>query len=426
MDEFSVFFYVAVILVGLPLLYAIRIAEPEHELILCIATAVAIVVFMLLLYVVDDAMPFNGGGDDEGYFDASNLHPDSIETALGVIVFYQTQPGYSFLLMIVDLFVQGLYLKKAFNILLFVLNALMWYRIGLLTTDRKTALRIFFGVLLATPLMFYFLFLLKDMAIATVQTALLLWTLAFVMTEKRIYLGLIVLAFILTALLRLPSILMEGALVVGVLFFYRAVWFERWRSARLSQAIVAGLVLAAAGGLYVLVTNAEFIQLIGISGARSFGGEGLSNQVDAYLAKAQGSPLFIVPIFFLITLNGLYALSSPLDPSIVEGLTALPWIFIGLPLFLWSGYYFLNNWRAMGPRERAFYLLMFFITLLFLGQSMVVYDTTRWRMPGLPAMLALSALGWITMGERRGVILSSWAGGMSLLLTVYYVFIAGG
>ncbi|HEY4942142.1 MAG TPA: hypothetical protein VII56_12010 [Rhizomicrobium sp.] len=425
MDELSVFFYVTVILFALPLVYAIRIAKPEHELILGISTSVAIIAFLLLLYVVNEAIPFAGGGDDELYFDISNIGPDSIESAFGVIAFYAQQPGYGFLLMVVDLFVHGLYLKKALNVSLFVLDALMWYRIGLLTANRKIALRFFFAVLFATPLMHYFLFLFKDMTITIVQTALLLWTLDFIFTERRRNLLLIFFGFLMTVMLRLPAVLLEGAMVAGVLFFYRHVWFARWQDASLTRVVVGIGMIAGAAFLYVIVTNSEFIQLLGIAGTRSFGDEGLSSQVGVYLQKAQGSPLFIVPVFFLITLNGLYALSRPLSADIIEGLSALPWIYVGLPLFLWSAYYFLGNWRAMLSREKALYLSLFFITALFLAQSIVVFDTTRWRMPGIPVMFALSALGWTTLGNRRGLVLATWAVGISLLLGLYY-FTSGG
>src|SRR2546428_10160321 len=153
----------------LPLTWAIAVVVAERRdcsLLLSGVTA-AWAVLGSLLILVNEWMPFIGWGDDTSYFDLAATPIRSLSDAFDFTRFahFIDQPGYPWLLSILNHFIgHDLLSFKLFNLFLFIVLALVWYRIGTLLESPAFGRYVFVGVLCLTPLWLYFLLLLKDLS----------------------------------------------------------------------------------------------------------------------------------------------------------------------------------------------------------------------------------------------------------------------
>ena len=75
--------------------------------------------------------------------------------------------------------------------------------------------------------------------------------------------------------------------------------------------------------------------------------------------------------------------------------------------------------QARPARGQLLVLLMF--VLIYAGVSWISADTTRWRMPAMPPMVAIAGFAWATMNsqQRLGMLLG-WGLLLSGSLMAYY------
>jgi hypothetical protein len=56
--------------------------------------------------------------------------------------------------------------------------------------------------------------------------------------------------------------------------------------------------------------------------------------------------------------------------------------------------------------------------------SWITGDTTRWRMPSMPPMIAVAAFAWCSMtSSSRNLLLTAWGVALSIAFVGYYTLI---
>ena len=141
----------------------ITVEKADWPLVLSVSL-IFILISMSVLYVMNNNMPFRGGGDDEMYFDRSFvLNPHSFYDVFDFESHfdYYGQTGYVTLLSVWRaLGAKTLYACKVLNLLFYISIAFIWYRIGMIIKSRKMALLLFFSIILTSPFWQYYSLLL--------------------------------------------------------------------------------------------------------------------------------------------------------------------------------------------------------------------------------------------------------------------------
>ena len=125
---------------------------------------------------------------------------------------------------------------------------------------------------------------------------------------------------------------------------------------------------------------------------------------------------------------------------LIRGLSMLPWIYIGLSLSVTGTWMILRQQRfregavqiSAGQEgdplvdpvrpERTQLLVLLMFVLIYAGVAWGSADTTRWRMPGMPPMVAIAGFAWVTMNkQQRFGMLLGWGLLLSVSLMVYYM-----
>jgi hypothetical protein len=436
-----------VLMVAVPALRAMIVSDRADK--------VALVATMLLfgcaalscLWLIDAAFPYTEIGDDPAYFRASVRTLDGIGDWFNLQQFQEThtQAGYPLLLTWVNQFCgPSLYDRKALNLGIFLLLVPVWYVIGREIGGRRLAFACALAILLCTPLWFYCMFLLKDMVIVFLQSLLLLGLVQVLSGARgaRGY-GTIALSTILIIPFRSFLALMNGAmLVVASLLSSQGTR----KSSRLGRIIITCFLL---GALFAVGRDPAMMQTLGVhdeTGAHTFS----SNSLDAQLAEqsARRTTNYSNPAWFmLIYLVGEIGAFNPkswgtLNTDEIRAITMIPWIYFGLPLFLVGARSIIfkrqnrpsastasdvrqaSQTAGIGNPNRPCLLLLMAFVVAYALISWMISDTTRWRMPTMPPMVAISAFAWCSMkSSERFLLLASWGGLLSVALVAYYMLV---
>jgi hypothetical protein len=149
-------------------------------------------------------------------------------------------------------------------------------------------------------------------------------------------------------------------------------------------------------------------------------------------------------MFPLLYLMGEVAAFNPrawekVDANLIRGFSMVPWIYVGVPLFVTGTWMILRRQRAREGAvqisagqeedplvdpvrpERAHLLVLLMFVLIYAGVSWVSADTTRWRMPAMPPMVAIAGFAWVTLKtQQRFGMLLGWGLLLSVSLIGYY------
>lgn len=415
-----------VLIVLVPLLCARLVAGRQQAFHLASVIGFAGVAFLLILVAFDSTIPFTDGGDDLGYYDASNVAfaspADWFDTSK-----YDSheQAGYPLLLSWVhQLAGPSLFHRKALNVFFMLLLALVWFAIGRAIGGDRLAFVYAYAILLAPPLWFYWLFLLKDLPITLLQSVYLLGLIRFVAGERRLRAGVVI---ALSTLAVIPFRVMLAASNLGLLLV--CVLFQGRSAAKTSW--VTGPVLAAAlvAGMLLLVSRPDIVESFGAKGeARSLTMDSLEGQIRYFEAQREGkvqNPL-IFPILYLIgETDALNPTTwNQVDVSLVRPVSMLPWIFFGLPFFL-AGIaiilYRTRTWQRLiafvgldrvfraGPvldrrQRRGLQVLIVFI-IAYAVLAWLIGTTVRWTLPAVPAMIAIAGFACANMKSYTSILL---------------------
>lgn len=439
----GIIFLLLVVLV--PLFCARLVAGRAQAFHLASLIGFAGVGFLLILLAFDSTLPFTDGGDDIGYYDASNVSFANLGDWFDTSKYdSHEQVGYPLLLSWVhQLAGDSLFHRKALNVFFMLLLALVWFAIGRAIGGDKVAFTYAYAILLAPPLWFYWLFLLKDMAITLLQSIFLLGLIQFVAGERRLRAGAVI---ALATLAVIPFRVMLaasnlGLLLVGVFLQGRSAGKTSW---------VTGPVLAAAlvAGLLLLVSRPDIVESFGAKGeARSLTVESLEGQIRSFEAQREGkvqNPL-IFPILYLIgETDALNPTTwNQVDVSLVRPVSMLPWIFVGLPFFL-AGIaillYRTRTWQTLitffgldrmirsgaaldQPQRRGLHVLLVFI-VAYAVLAWLIGTTVRWTLPAVPAMIAIAGFACSRMsGYARILLLVGFDLSVLSLIATYYVLL---
>jgi hypothetical protein len=405
----------------LPLTWAIAVvvAERRDRSLLSQGVTAAWAVLGSLLILVNEWMPFDVG-DDEGYFDLAATPIQSLSDAFNFTRFASSieQPGYPWLLSILNHFMgHDLLSFKLFNLFLFIVLALVWYRIGTLLESPAFGRHVFVGVLCLTPLWFYFFILLKDMSITLLQSVFLLGVVkAWQQPDWK------------------ASVLMAGA-TLGI-FLFRTYLAAQNAGIVLGVAALktfaAGkinvwlLVLAFlfTGAVLAIATSPERVAVLGIDlpGHRVLGSEAMFEAAAASGGRA-GFKASLFPLLYLFTETQAFNPQtwSELNGFWLRGLLAIPWIALGVPFAvlgiskLWRARLAFDRRRLWLLRLRSSKMLaspwatVVLFTLSYVCVSWWSTDTGRWRMPDMPALATIALAGWwMSPPLFRGRLLVLW------------------
>jgi hypothetical protein len=388
-----------------------------------------------LLILVNEWMPFSGGGDDETYFALAATPIQSLSDAFDFSRFTDSMehPGFPWLLSILNHFVgQDLLSFKLFNLFLFIVLAIVWYRIGTLLESPTFGRYVFAGVLCLTPLWFYFFTLNKDMCIAVMQSVFLLGVVKVWERSDWKTLVLMLGSTLGVLLFRTYMAVQNVGIVLGV------VALKAFAAGKIK---VWSLVLALffTGAVLGIGTNPERMAVLGINtGHRVLRTERVFDTVMASWEYSR-SKSWVFPLLYLFTET--QALNpqtwSELDAFWLRGLLAVPWIALGVPFALlgiwrlWRAQLAFDRRRPWLLRLRSSKMLaspwatVVLFTLSYLGLSWSMMDTNRWRMADMPALATMALAGWWTSPPLfRGRLLVLWIAVASVAFS-YYILVRG-
>ncbi len=433
---FSVLLLIACI--WFPVFLATRFLPRPYRPALAIKIVLTGIVFFGIVIFVDSTVPFTSGGDDLQYHKASQREFEDLGSWFDLRQFSRTheQGGYPLMLSWVHQISGGsIFIRKALNVSLFLVLAAIWCGIGQVIGGSRLALAFANGMLLATPLWYYWMFLLKDMTVVVLQSLLLFGITYFLSANQRAK-GYFWIAASTLLIIPFRSFLA----VANMLFIFAAsilsVRVGRGLAVRVGQLALAGTVVL---GVFYLISRPELLASLGVATeARSLSAENLE-QAAAFGQMKRPSYFYNPVMFTLVYLVGEVAAVNPQawagdTSTLLRAVSMLPWIFIGLPLFLMGSLnMFLRNRRSrthgstlVVSRDiqisRSYVLVFIGFILMYACIAWVAGDTTRWRMSSIPPLIAISVLGWLSMSRNSRInLLMAWSLLLSIALVVYYV-----
>lgn len=419
------------------------VADRKDGLRLCALIVLAGIFFLILLWQTNETIPFGGAGDDKDYYTVSKRLFSNMSDWFDLRQFKQTheQAGYPLVLSWVHQFVgDSLYHRKALNVFFFLMLSLVWFCIGKQIGNRHLGFVCAIGVLLATPLWFYWIFLLKDMVITLLQSIFILGLIRSLSSRSVVKsYGLIGLSTILTIPFRSKLALVNLVALAGTSLL-RSGSRRSWKDSLWRITMMGGLILT----VLIVGRNPEMLHQLGVAGEhRSLDTESVQAEFEKK-GRSRSSQLTNVVTFPLLYLVGEVAAFNPkswegVGAPLIRGLSMVPWIYVGLPLFVTGTWTILCRQRYRdrtmqlidggkwgGPTdtvipERAQLVALLIFVLIYAGVAWGSGDTTRWRMPAMPPMVAIAGFSWITMNrQQRFIMLLGWGLALSIFLIIYY------
>jgi hypothetical protein len=436
------FFLISVVL--LPVICARLVAGKRYTFHLAGLICFAGIAFLLMLLLFNDAFPFTDGGDDEAYFDASKQSFASLGDWFDTAQYeHHEQAGYPLLLSWVHQFSgDSLFHRKALNVFFLLEIALVWFAIGKVIGGKRLAFIYVYGMLLATPLWYYWLFLLKDMAITLLQSIFVLGLILFVSGEHR-FRGYAVIALSTLAVIPFRSMLavFNVALLVACTFLHgRSGTSGASFGTRLT--LVASLVV----GLWLLSSQPGMMETLGAKGEdRSLTAGGVEAQAER--AEMERQPFAQNPVMFpVLYLVGETDALNPaawgqFDLAHLRPLSMVPWIFLGLPFFLAGVAMMLRRTRAwkvfasgvrhnddrgtgedLRRRQTSSLLVLLAFIVAYAALGWFSGTTVRWTLPSIPPMVGIAGFAWANMnGHARIRLLAEFDLSFLALIFIYYL-----
>lgn len=394
----SVFAICALFLASL--IVARWIAVPDLKRFAALFHIVSFVGLFLITAIVNDWLPFTGGGDDASYFRSTEIAGSwSDLSSPDVFSTYYAQPGFAMVLNVLNLaFEPGLLAFKTLNLVFFLLLVHVWMRI-IAEIENVTLARLYaFCCVFLTPLWFYFFFLLKDLLIAFLLSIFVLGVVRAWKSPAAWSAWLLQLMAVV-ALLPLRAPLAGQALaVIAIVLVSRVVVKGGWTN----KVVMA--VMAAAGAIVIawLATNPGFLEGLGVeSAAGVLGSDAMQDRAFSMLGQSSISNALFPVIYLLSEVAGLNSDTwRVLDAVWLRSLLVLPWIFAVVPLVPFAVLWLLRRVRSPVHSKRSGlritelrivatpWVVVAALIVTSAMLSWVVGDTTRWRLADMPAILA--------------------------------------
>lgn len=410
---------VATILAFIALTCAVAywISPPDRRRVAFAQMLIGWATLLPILMLIHELHAFTGGGDDEGYFELATIRFGSSTQLLDLTSFsgLATQPGYPWLLSAVGhLTNTDLLLFKALNLMMFLLIVAIWSRIGDLVDSSSFGRKLGWALLCMSPLWYYSFFLLKDITIVLLQSIFVLGVIGVLAGRGLRPWVLIILSTLAVIPFRLPVVLVNAAVLVGVALL------NMLRRGNIRHAIATALisVLAVWFGARML-TNSDFLASMGIVAASQVLGPDMLESAQAF-AQASSMNRMIFPALYLFGETGGLNPDVWVDfePKGLRAILAVPWILIGVPFFILGVFWLVgveNNAHLRGASRLSRRFItrpwggVLMLVAVYLAVSWQVGDTTRWRLSDLPAMASIALAGWLYGSRRfRAVVMMTW------------------
>lgn len=406
--------------------------------------------YLSLLRSINETLPFAGVGDDLDYFRASQVtfRGPSEWFDLSRFKWTHEQAGYPLLLAWIHQIAGGsLFHRKALNVLWHLLLADVWFVIGRIAGGNRLAFPFGVAILLGTPLWHYWMFLLKDMTITLLQSVFLL-SLVMLVAQNRRLLG--AGGVLMTTLLVIPFRSLLALLHIAIMSV--AIW-GRQRAAKGQRFSLIGRVLISAvigSAILVVGRNPSVMGQLGVrTESRHLDASAVEQAVQFRAAAGQQSPGKFSLVFLVGEVNTFNPNSwAHPGPSDYRAMGMIPWIYLGLPMFIVGVYRTFRPPKALSdagltaksapiplaagatpsPTEpawkpdRSVLLILLLFIVAYFAVAWLSHDTTRWRLPAMPPMLAIAAWGWVCLKtvSARIQILFAWGFGVSVFAVIYY------
>jgi hypothetical protein len=322
--------------------------------------------------------------------------------------------------------------------------AVVWFAIGNLLGGKRVAFICACGILLATPLWVYWVFLVKDMVIALLQSVFIFGLILFVLGEQRFR------AFALIALSTLAVIPFRSMLAVLNFGLLVACTFLPRRSGTSGLSFRTRLILVASlvFGLWLFSTQPGMMETLGVKGEhRSLSAEGVLAQLERQEGDRQPfsqNPLMFSVLYLIGESNALNPENwGRFDLDNLRPLSMVPWIFFGLPFFL-AGVAMMmrrtRSWKIFAPavvqdhalgsakefttRETNSLRVLLAFVLAYASLGWLSGTTVRWTLPAVPAMVGIAAFAWASMnGHARIKLLMAFDYSVLALILIYYLIL---
>lgn len=396
----------------------------------------------LFMVFISDWFPFTGGGDDEDYFAIAATQFTSLADYFDMTRFIGSmeQPGYPWLLSILYQFTgQDLIAFKLLNVAFFVMLIPIWYCIGSELESRMFGRALALAICFMTPLWYYGFFVLKDMAITLLQSMFLFGVVRVVSHRGSGLTGWLLCLGSTVALLPFRSqlVVVNVAVLLGSVIL---VLCRRKTRRTTVTALLVGLGMLS----FLMVTvigissNPDLMAGLGIVNEQRVIGSVDPEALMIEYAQASEMKRVLFPLLYLVTETAGLNLKTWANFDAITGLRsvlALPWIFLGVPFFAIGLLALLRPDRTIaysrgligalqstrGIRTAWGAVLMFI--LAYMAVAWTAGDTTRWRVPDLPAMAAIAVFGWshVEQGRRRSICVL-WIAACSSLFALFNMF----
>ena len=421
--------YILAILI-IPVLVAYKAGGKQQGVSFAVIILTFGIIFLLLLVPLNVAMPFGSGGDDVYYYRASLIRLSGITDWVDFSQFPQyEQAGFALLLTwIGQITGDSLYHRKAINVLFYLLLAITWFKIGKIVIGERQAKLFGLFILLALPLWYHWIFLLKDMVIIYLQS-LFLSSLVYLLFTNVKHVSTYIKMVIVTLLLipfRVQLVAVNALLflVAGNLQLFTPLSSKTRKFILVITVILFFLFLD-------MLLEVDFIETMGARGRlRSYDIQTIiliTEHSGILLVERSIGSYILMPLnFIVITLNGFWnILTPPIAKSIVAykehehvfGLLCIPWALYGAPLAI-AGILMSMRFKikkAMNTDAVNYWIPMYVFTILYFVIYILV-QSSRWIMPVYPVLVALSCYGWIKMQASKKIMFLSGSGALMLIM----------
>lgn len=209
--------------------------------------------------------------------------------------------------------------------------------------------------------------------------------------------------------------------------------FGRQYGARILPVTMA---IAVTIGLLAIASSPTLMAAFGVFAEhRIVGSAEMRESVATLRETSEANPVLFPLVYLFSETSGLRPeLWESIDADWLRGALALPWIFIFVPFFLFGMIWTLEAPKGMrtgtGAIERMRssravntpwgVLIIFILSMVMIAWT--VGDTTRWRLPDIPAMATIALAGWaIGFRRNRKQILAIWIIVSITLFLAYYI-----
>lgn len=424
-------------LIGVTTVCAIVLSNPLDRGAVVLISLLQWIVYSLIISIMAPAYPFSAGGDDINYYLlAYEAGGERFSDVLNPFRYAGRleQPGYGVVLSLAhNVFGADIDGLKFINLSMTVVTTIIYARIGTELGGRRFGILVAIFVAALTPLWYYFIFLLKDIFIVALQGATLLaaiqiyksrgrhgWLLAVCSSALLIPFRSFLVVLNLSVISAASALIGSGDTTMRKAKGAR--WPSRSGSIRLNVRALSSILLCLL--LFYVLTSPVLAQYLGIATeSRMLRADTISMFAMSKFSSSIIERVLFPLLYLMSETSGVQTILSGVTPTVdrLRGLFAIPWIVFYLPLLL-AGVWVL----ALSPQKRKLWsspwIVVVVFCLAYLGVSWIVGDTTRWRLPDMPALTTISALGYSQISQlARGLLLSGWFVAVAVGAALFYL-----